>query len=318
MHPPLSLTVSQVFHSLIPSSPVADPLEQYRFHWVPEYRLKFKKELAGYTLGLAVSKPHEASTRLRLTLKPDQVVAGRGPGKLVQKILVMPQQRFAAMYSPKLALGFLRFQFVAGYFWDTRRPSLDYRLTTKWNDGLTFKRKECIQPTNNLLIRTCWALDLQLPQAEGHLGGGPGSTQIPVEVEYGSVDFSVTQMDFICDFDGFKNRKKAESPRNLFAAAQPLESSAATAAANNSCTGSGSTNSCRSGGLCGTGCGGNSGPRRQSPLLHIQMPSSWPPSWPPSWPWQHTPRFEGNRVGLAGARDAGCKIESEKGSSPQP
>ncbi|GIL72467.1 hypothetical protein Vretimale_4175 [Volvox reticuliferus] len=272
-------------------------LDLYRFHWVPEYRLKFKKELAGYTLGLAVSKPHEASTRLRVTLKPDQVDQGWGPGRFVQKILVMPQQRFTAMYSRKLALGFLRFQFVAGYFWDTRRPSLDYRLTTKWNDGLTFKRKEYIQPTTNLLVRTCWSLDLQLPQAEGHLGGGPGSTQIPVEVEYGSVDFSVTQMDFICDFDGFKNRNKVDSPKSLFAAAQPLELSAtAAAAAASGCTGCscgccGGARSGRSGNLCGRGCGGGSGTLSQSPLLHVQMPSSWP------WPWQHTQRGEGSRAG---------------------
>ncbi|GIL72469.1 hypothetical protein Vretifemale_2826 [Volvox reticuliferus] len=65
-----------------------------------------------------------------LQLKPDQVDQGWGPGRFVQKILVMPQQRFTAMYSRKLALGFLRFQFVAGYFWDTRRPSLDYRWIT--------------------------------------------------------------------------------------------------------------------------------------------------------------------------------------------
>lgn len=40
---------------------------------------------------------------------------------------MLPQQHFAALYSRKLAWGILRCQFVAGYFWDRKRPSLDYR-----------------------------------------------------------------------------------------------------------------------------------------------------------------------------------------------
>ncbi|KXZ56482.1 hypothetical protein GPECTOR_1g431 [Gonium pectorale] len=176
----------------------------YRFNWEPEYRLKFKKELAGYTLGLGLSKPHQAPSRMRLTLKPTPADSGLRPGRFVQKVLLLPQQSFAALYSRKLSWGFLRCQFVAGYFWDRHRPSLDYRLSTKWNEGLRFKRKEYYQPTKHLLLRAKWNLDMQLPDVEGHLGGVEGSTQVPLDVEYGSLDFSVVQLDWICDLDGFK------------------------------------------------------------------------------------------------------------------
>ncbi|PNH00373.1 hypothetical protein TSOC_013806 [Tetrabaena socialis] len=78
-------------------------------------------------------------------------------------------------------------------------------LSTKWNDGLRFKRKEYFQPTNHLLLRAKWNLDMQLPDVEGHLGGAEGSLQVPVDVEYGSLDLSVTQLDWICDLDGIKD-----------------------------------------------------------------------------------------------------------------
>ncbi|PNW77284.1 hypothetical protein CHLRE_10g429850v5 [Chlamydomonas reinhardtii] len=183
-------------------------LDQYRFNWEPEYRVKFKKELASFTLGIGLSKPHQAESRLRLTLKPEHSDAGWRPGRFVQKVLVLPQQHFAALYSRKLAWGILRCQFVAGYFWDRKRPSLDYRLSTKWNEGLRIKRKEYYQPHNNLLLRAKWNLDMQLPDVEGHLGGVEGSTQVPVDVEYGSLDFSITQLDCVVDLDGHKYRTK--------------------------------------------------------------------------------------------------------------
>ncbi|GFR41325.1 hypothetical protein Agub_g2009 [Astrephomene gubernaculifera] len=238
------------------NSVIDEILDQYRFNWEPEHRIKFKKELAGFSLGVGLSKPHLAPARLRLTLKPPHAeetsssssksststststtssstrsnrVAGwyGAPGRFVQKVLVLPQQRFAALYSRKLAWGFLRCQFVAGYFWDRRKASLDYRLSTKWNDGLRFKRKEYYQPTNHLLLRAKWNLDMQLPDVEGHLGGGEGSTQVPVDVEYGSLDFSVVQLDWVCDLDGFKDRRRHPPLPDLAAAASALSLPAA-------------------------------------------------------------------------------------------
>ncbi|KAG2498012.1 hypothetical protein HYH03_004270 [Edaphochlamys debaryana] len=116
----------------------------------------------------------------------------------------MPQQSFAALYSRKLAWGILRCQFVAGYFWDRQRPSFDYRISTKWNDGLRMKRKEYYQPTDKLLLRAKWSLDMELPDVEGHLGGIENSTQVPVDVEYGRLEFSVVQLDAVWDLDGVK------------------------------------------------------------------------------------------------------------------
>ncbi|EFJ44862.1 hypothetical protein VOLCADRAFT_118601 [Volvox carteri f. nagariensis] len=294
-------------------SVIDEILDQYRFNWEPEYRLKFKKELASYTLSLAVSKPFKASTRVRMMVKPEQVDAGWRPGRFIQKALVMPQQRFAAVYSRKLALSFLRLQFVVGYFWDTRRPTLDYRFSTKWNEGLRFKRKEFIQPTRNLLIRTCWALDMQLPEAEGHLGGGQGSRQVPVEVEYGSLDISVTQVDFVCDFDGFKkNWKKSDQPRSLFAAAQPLEAAAAAAAAAGcacSCSsGSGGSGGC-GGSMCACGAAGSAG--AAGPVGHTRI----------AWPWQHQHHHQHSKVPdgsktESGGRGRGTELESLSPPSP--
>ncbi len=68
-----------------------------------------------------------SSSSLSPTLSPSRRGWGVGLGRYVQKLLVLPQQRFAALYSRKLAWGILRFQFVAGYLWDKHRPSLDYR-----------------------------------------------------------------------------------------------------------------------------------------------------------------------------------------------
>ncbi|KAG2422945.1 hypothetical protein HYH02_015381 [Chlamydomonas schloesseri] len=204
----MSLVDDDDAHSQGVNSVIDEILDQYRFNWEPEYRIKFKKELASFTLGVGLSKPHQAQSRLRLTLKPEHSDAGWRPGRFVQKVLVLPQQHFAALYSRKLAWGILRCQFVAGYFWDRQRPSLDYRLSTKWNEGLRIKRKEYYQPHNNLLLRAKWNLDMQLPDVEGHLGGMEGSTQVPVDVEYGSLDFSVTQLDCVVDLDGHKYRSK--------------------------------------------------------------------------------------------------------------
>jgi hypothetical protein len=39
-------------------------------------------------------------------------------------------------------LSVFRLQFVLGYNWARRAPSLDYRLTTKWGDGPRIRRKE--------------------------------------------------------------------------------------------------------------------------------------------------------------------------------
>ncbi|GLC45727.1 hypothetical protein PLESTB_000505200 [Pleodorina starrii] len=252
------------------NSVIDDILDQYRFNYEPEYRLKFKKELAGFTLGVGVSKPHQASTRLRLTMKPAEADEGLRLGRFVQKLLVMPQQRFAALYSRKLGWGFLRCQFVAGYFWDTRRPSLDYRLSTKWNEGLRFKRKEYYQPVDALLLRARWNLDMQLPDVEGHLGGGEGAVQVPVEVEYGSMDFSITQLDFVIDLDRLKGRKA------LVAAAQPLELSSFGGSS-----------------VGGSGAGGAGGTQA--------APGSARPGSPGriSWPWaQHW--------GDSGSKGTGC------------
>lgn len=68
-----------------------------------------------------------SSSSLSSSLSSSRRGWGVGLGRYVQKLLVLPQQRFAALYSRKLAWGILRFQFVAGYLWDKHRPSLDYR-----------------------------------------------------------------------------------------------------------------------------------------------------------------------------------------------
>lgn len=44
-----------------------------------------------------------------------------------QKVLVLPQQHMLALYSKKLSYSIFRLQFVAGYFWDRRKFTLDYR-----------------------------------------------------------------------------------------------------------------------------------------------------------------------------------------------
>lgn len=57
--------------------------------------------------------------------KPPDVHAGLG--RHVQKLLVLPKEHLAALYSSKLALGVFRLQFVAGYFWDRHCPTLDFK-----------------------------------------------------------------------------------------------------------------------------------------------------------------------------------------------
>jgi hypothetical protein len=57
-----------------------------------------------------------------------------------------------ALFSRKLQLGWIRLQGVAGYNWLKQKPTLDYRMTTKWGDGPRLRRKERVRNQSILIL----------------------------------------------------------------------------------------------------------------------------------------------------------------------
>ncbi|KAL6764036.1 hypothetical protein V8C86DRAFT_2480865 [Haematococcus lacustris] len=169
-------------------------LENYNFTCHPEVRIKFKQQLRQYMLGIAVAKPWHNRTRVRLTAKP--VLEGSRLSSVVQKLLVVPTHSQVCLFSRKLQWRWLRLQFMAGYNWARMKPTLDYRLSTKWNDGGSIKHKERYQVMDNLLLRCKWNMNLHLPDMEGHLGADDLDLE-PVDLDIGHLDFDICQVDLV-------------------------------------------------------------------------------------------------------------------------
>jgi hypothetical protein len=64
-------------------------------------------------------------TALPLQLKP--VEHDSRVSKYVRSLLVVPETGQAAVFSSKININVFRLQFVLGYNWKQRTPSLDYR-----------------------------------------------------------------------------------------------------------------------------------------------------------------------------------------------
>jgi len=169
-------------------------LENYNFICHPEVRVKLKHELNNYALGLAVAKPWTHRPRVRFTVKPLEERSALA--RMVQKVLLVPTHAQVCVFSRKLQLGWLRLQFMAGYNWSRQRPTLDYRVTTKWSDGARFKRKERYSVGDSVLLRAKWNMDLHLPDMEGHLGADDLELD-PIDVDFGRLDFEISQVDLV-------------------------------------------------------------------------------------------------------------------------
>lgn len=171
-------------------------LENYTFKFEPEVRLKLKHRLPEYTLCACYSKPWSAQNRWRFTVKPSK--EDSPISRYVRSALVVPELGQVALFSSKINISVFRLQFVLGYNWKQRLPSLDYRLTTKWGDGPRLKRKERVQVSEAFNLRAKWNLEAHFPDLEGHLGAG-GNRGTAVDVDYGGVSFEVTQLDGVLE-----------------------------------------------------------------------------------------------------------------------
>eukprot|EP00195_Chlamydomonas_chlamydogama_P009442 CAMPEP_0202891212 /NCGR_PEP_ID=MMETSP1392-20130828/1327_1 /ASSEMBLY_ACC=CAM_ASM_000868 /TAXON_ID=225041 /ORGANISM="Chlamydomonas chlamydogama, Strain SAG 11-48b" /LENGTH=332 /DNA_ID=CAMNT_0049574897 /DNA_START=72 /DNA_END=1070 /DNA_ORIENTATION=+ len=174
--------------------PLDKLLENYNFICHPELRLKLKQELRQWTLGLCLAKPWSRDMRFRLTLKPGPL--DNKMSKYMQKMLIIPTHSQVCLFSKKLAWGWLRLQFMAGYQWSKHRPSLDYRISTKWGDTQRLKRKEVYDVGDNLRLRCNWNMFLDLPDVEGHLGADESGLDA-VDVDFGRLDFEISQVDVV-------------------------------------------------------------------------------------------------------------------------
>jgi len=171
-------------------------LENYTTRLEPELRFKLRHRLQDMVLTACYSKPWQIEPRWRFTMKP---TSSTGPiSKYVRSLLVVPALSSAAIYSNKINFSVFRLQFVLGFNYAKRTPSLDYRLTTKWGDGPRLKRKEKVQVSDSCELRCKWNLEAQLPDMEGHIGGSSAARKA-VDVDYGSVHFEVSQLDFVLD-----------------------------------------------------------------------------------------------------------------------
>mmetsp|Transcript_14552 Transcript_14552/g.42538 ORF Transcript_14552/g.42538 Transcript_14552/m.42538 type:complete len:270 (-) Transcript_14552:423-1232(-) len=179
-----------------------DPLDQlladYNFTCHPEARIKIKQQIAGCSLGFCLAKPWHTRSRLRITVKPDP--GDRPPGLLaknVQKLLLVPGHSQVAVFSRKVHMRWLRLQCVAGYNWARQKPTLDYRVTTKWSDGPRMKRKERFDFFDQgLNLRCKWNLEFNLPDMQGHLGEDNLGMDA-VDVDWGRMDFDISQLDCV-------------------------------------------------------------------------------------------------------------------------
>lgn len=179
------------------SALIDDILANYRFECKPEVRFKFKKRFPDFSVCAAYCKPWDYPPRWRYTIKPDECHA---TSKYVRKLLVVPSRCQAALFSSKLALGLFRLQLSAGFDWRKKRPTLDYKITTKWSDGQRIKRKEVLPLSDRTKIRCKWNLDVTLPDMEGHLGHDDEPDAPAVDVDYGGLNFDITQLDACLDF----------------------------------------------------------------------------------------------------------------------
>ncbi|GAX77466.1 hypothetical protein CEUSTIGMA_g4910.t1 [Chlamydomonas eustigma] len=175
--------------------PLDKLLENYNFECNPELRLKFIQQLPSCALGLCLAKPWEQNPRIRITIKPSGK-ADEGIKRVVQKLLIIPTHSQAALFSSKIQLGWLRLQGVVGYNWRTKKPSLDYRVSTKWNDGPRVGKKERIRIGNNIGINCKWNLVAHFPDMEGHIGIEDDNAEV-VDVDWGHLYFKIPQVDLV-------------------------------------------------------------------------------------------------------------------------
>ncbi|KAF5830162.1 hypothetical protein DUNSADRAFT_14939 [Dunaliella salina] len=124
---------------------------------------------------------------------------------VLQKVLLVPTHSQVCAFSKKLQFGWLRLQFMAGYNWARKMPTLDYRVTTKWSDGGRLKRKERYRVAGSMLLRCKWNMDLHLPDMEGHLGANELDLE-PVDIDYGRLDFEISQVDMVLESPLWRTR----------------------------------------------------------------------------------------------------------------
>jgi len=177
------------------ADPIDKLLENYNFECNPELRLKFIQQLPSCALGLCLAKPWEQKPRIRVTVKPSGK-PDEGIRRVVQKLLIIPTHSQVALFSPKIKLGWLRLQGVVSYNWRTKKPSLDYRISTKWNDGPRVGRKERIRIGHNLGINCKWNLVAHFPDMEGHIGIENDNAEV-VDVDWGHLYFKIPQVDLV-------------------------------------------------------------------------------------------------------------------------
>eukprot|EP00882_Tetradesmus_deserticola_P005160 GHRQ01005435.1.p1 GENE.GHRQ01005435.1~~GHRQ01005435.1.p1 ORF type:complete len:211 (+),score=89.28 GHRQ01005435.1:235-867(+) len=172
-------------------------LENYEFKCHPEIRFKLKHKLPQLALCACYSKPWQAQPRWRFTMKP--VDLDSRTSQYVRSLLLVPETGQAALFSRKININVFRLQFVLGYNWKQRTPSLDYKLTTKWGDGPRLKRKEQVHVSEAFQLRAKWNMQAHLPDLEGHLGGSGSDGNTAVDVDYGGVSFEVSQLDGVLE-----------------------------------------------------------------------------------------------------------------------
>ncbi|KAK9867524.1 hypothetical protein WJX84_009304 [Apatococcus fuscideae] len=169
-------------------------LERYTFTVRPELCLKLRKRTQRLQLGLNLSRWRD-SNHCSLVLKPEK------PEAWLRKVTLSSYQHRLELSTKKFHFGndLLTFSAVAGLDLEQRKPSLNWKFSTRWSLG-TFKigRKEKFPLGPAAEFRPRWKLDFSAPQVEGAMGGDGDQA---VQVDQGHAHLSIPRMEIKLQLD---------------------------------------------------------------------------------------------------------------------
>ncbi|BDA47738.1 hypothetical protein COCOBI_10-5890 [Coccomyxa sp. Obi] len=191
-----SYTGSEV--STAATDPLDDFLTRYTASFNPEYCLKLRKSVGVVSIR---ANRYLAGYRDRwaFVVKPSD----EERQKWLHKLTLEPAYCIARLSTAKLKVwDILRLQVVAQYDWEYQRPSLQWKVTSKWSRGPgKLGRREKLRSARlpSVELHPHWRVDLHMPEVEGQLGLGNGGEA--VSVDKGHCHITVPKMEMVVSLD---------------------------------------------------------------------------------------------------------------------
>ncbi|CAL8471801.1 g11343 [Coccomyxa elongata] len=191
-----SYTGSEV--STAATDPLDDFLARYTASFNPEYCIKLRKSVASVSIR-ANRYSGGYRDRWAFVVKPSD----EERQKWLHKLTLEPAYCIARVSTAKLKVwDILRLQVVAQYDWEYQRPSLQWKVTSKWSRSAgKLGRREKLRSTRlpSVELHPHWRVDLHMPEVEGQLGLGNGGEA--VSVDKGHCHITVPKMEMVVSLD---------------------------------------------------------------------------------------------------------------------